>query len=360
MSEPKRILIFNVNWLGDVLFSTAAIRAVRATHPEAFIACAIPQRCYQVLEGNPHLDEVIIFEEKGSHRTLAGKIAFIRFLAQKKFDAVFLLHRSLSRALLCALAGIPSRIGHATKKRNFLLTTKVIPPSKDSVHRIDYYLTVMQGAGCVPDGRHLDFHVPQRAGRQVDDFLEKKGVREGAFLAVLNPGGNWMPKRWPPSHWARLADRLILEKSAVVIFTGGSQDAELVRGIVDSMKKPPIDSCGEFSIKQLAALARRADVFITADSGPLHIAAAVGSKRIVALFGPTEPLITGPVPSQNVTLLQKRGSCRLPCYNVNCSDNTCMKSISSDEVFAAALGLGAQHPGQSEGRVRASAQGGGT
>ncbi len=141
---PQRILIFNVNWLGDVLFSTAAIRAVRATYPESFIACAIPARCYQILEGNPHLDEVIIFDEKGSHRTLVGKIAFMRFLGKKKFDTVFLLHRSFSRALLCALAGIGRRIGHATKKRGFLLTTKVVPPARDSVHRIDYYLTVME------------------------------------------------------------------------------------------------------------------------------------------------------------------------------------------------------------------------
>ncbi len=100
LKRPKqRILIFNVNWLGDVLFSTATIRNVRRNYPDSYIACIIPSRCYQILKGNPHLDEVIIFDEKDRHKGMLAKLNFISLLRNMKFDTVFLLHRSFSRAL---------------------------------------------------------------------------------------------------------------------------------------------------------------------------------------------------------------------------------------------------------------------
>src|SRR4030042_6140538 len=140
----KKILVFNVNWLGDVLFSTATIRNLRYNFPDSFIACIIPRRCYQVLESNPHLDEIIIYDEKGEHKSLLGKLRFIRYLRRIRFDTVFLLHRSFSRALITALAGIPERIGYYTKKRGFLLTRKIPPVGMNSLHRIDYYLNVIK------------------------------------------------------------------------------------------------------------------------------------------------------------------------------------------------------------------------
>lgn len=117
MEENKRILIFDVNWLGDVLFSTAAIRNVRYNFPGSFIACVIPFSCSQVLEGNPYLDEIIFFDEKKEEKNLFAKIKFIRFLKRKRFDMVFLLHGSFTRALICKLAGIEQRIGYDIKKR---------------------------------------------------------------------------------------------------------------------------------------------------------------------------------------------------------------------------------------------------
>lgn len=120
----KRILIFNVNWLGDVLFSTATIRAIRRNFPGSFIACIIPSRCYPILKGNPYLDEVIIFDEKDRHKGILAKLKFVKLLKAKGFDTVFLLHRSFRRALICRLADIPERLGYFTKKRGFLLTKR--------------------------------------------------------------------------------------------------------------------------------------------------------------------------------------------------------------------------------------------
>ena len=156
-SGNKRVLIFNVNWLGDVLFSTAAIRNIRRNFPHSFISCIVPSRCYPILKGNPNLDEILIFDEKDRHKGIFQRFEFVRTLRMRDFDIVFLLHRSFSRALMCRLAGIPERIGHYTRKRGFLLTKKIIPPHRDSLHRIDYYLDIIERAGFKVEDRYTEF-----------------------------------------------------------------------------------------------------------------------------------------------------------------------------------------------------------
>jgi ADP-heptose:LPS heptosyltransferase len=207
MVEPKRILIFNVNWLGDVLFSTAAIRNIRYAFPESFIACVIPPRCVPVLEGNTHLNEVIVFDEQKEHKGILGKIRFLLYLRRKRFDVAYLLHRSMSRTLLAALAGIGRRIGYVTKKRAWLLTERIVPPDIRRVHRIDYYLGVLQGAGIEIKDRFTEFFVRDEDIRAVEAFLAGQGVSEDDVLIGINPGGNWGPKRWPTEAFAALAER---------------------------------------------------------------------------------------------------------------------------------------------------------
>jgi lipopolysaccharide heptosyltransferase II len=333
MKTDRRILIFNVNWLGDVLFSTAAIRNIRRNYPDSFIACIIPSRCYPILKGNPHLNEVIIFDEKDRHRGALAQLNFVRLLKNKSFDTVFLLHRSFSRALLCRLAGIPERIGYHTRKRSFLLTKKIVMPKRDALHRIDYYLNILEKAGLRIEDRYLELFITDEDINFVNDFLKENQVEKGDFVVAINPGGNWPPKRWPREYWARLADKLISELKAKVIITGARNDLSLVLNIKESMKDEPIIACGVLNLKQLGALCRRLDLFITADTGPLHIANASCAKRIIALFGPTSSSVTGPYPDKNVTILQKDIGCKIPCYVVKCKDNRCMKAITPEEII---------------------------
>lgn len=331
--KTKRILIFNVNWLGDVLFSTATIRNIRRNFPTAFIVCAIPARCYPILKGNPHLDEIIIFDEKEQHRRLYAKMDFVKLLKSKKFDTVFLLHRSFSRALICRLAGIKERVGYYTKKRGFLLTKKIRPPRKDVLHRIDYYLNIIEKAGLKSEDRYPEFFFSEEDSKFVRDFLNKNGVNKDDFLVAINPGGNWLAKRWPKEYWANLADRLIREFGSRLIITGGYHDMPLIKEIAGLMKENPVIACGIFNLKQLGALCKCVSLFITADTGPLHIADSVGAKSIIALFGPTSPDITGPFFRKNAVILQKDAGCRIPCYVINCKDNRCMKAITPEEVL---------------------------
>lgn len=331
----RRIAIFDVNWLGDVIFSTAVIRNVRLAYPGAFIACIIPPRCKDILADNPDLDEIILYEEGGRHRGLPGFIRFAFELSAGKFDTVFLLHRSMSRALVCRLAGIRQRIGYDTKGRGWLLTSKARPPDISRVHRVDYYLGVIALAGIPAVERTTRIFVNAEDERAADSFLAGIGWKPGDPVVGMHPAGNWGPKRWPKEYFRALAAEIIRTRRAKVVFTGGKEDKALIDELVSVSGPGAFSACGTLSIKQFAALTKRLSVFVTADSGPLHIANAAGAPRILGLFGPTKPELTGPVPADRVIVLRKDAGCRLPCYAVNCPDNRCMKAISVEDVLAA-------------------------
>ncbi len=331
--KTKRILIFNVNWLGDVLFSTAAIRNIRRNFPDSFIACIVPSRCYQILKANPYLDEIIIFDEKDRHKGLFSKLKFITFLKNKRFNIVYLFHRSFTRALISYLAKIPERVGFYTRKRGWILTKKIPKPEKDSLHRIDYYLNLIEKAGLRVEDRFTDFFITEKDERFIENFLKEENISPQDFTVVISPAGNWPPKRWPHYYFAHLLDRLITELKAKVIITAHIKDRAIIEKILNNMKERPINACGKFNLKQLAALLKRVNLFISSDTGPLHIANSVGTKKIIALFGPTSSKITAPFPLKNVLILQKDVGCKIPCYVVGCQDNRCMKAITPEEVF---------------------------
>jgi len=331
--DTKRILIFNVNWLGDVLFSTAAIRNIRYNFPNSHIACIVPPRCYPVLKGNPNLNEVIIFDEKDLHKGFFSKIKFIRQLKSKKFDIVFLFHRSFTRALITYLAGIPNRIGYTTAKRSLLLTKNIPLPERDSGHRIDYYMGVIEKSGLKVEDRYTEFFVDEKDEKFVEEFMKAQKLSNKDSIIGVNPGGNWLPKRWPKEYFAKLCDCLISDLKAKVVILGSANDVNLAKEIKGQMKEKPIIATGRFNLKQLAAFLKRVDLFISADTGPLHIANAVRAKKIIGIFGPTSINITGPYPLTNVILLKKDISCIIPCYKVDCKDNRCMKAVTPEEVL---------------------------
>ena len=332
--KNKRVLIFNVNWLGDVLFSTAAIRAVRRNYPQGYVACVVPSRCYQILKDNPHLDEVIIYDEKDRHRGVVATLKFVQYLRSKHFDTALLLHRSMTRALLCRLAGIPERIGHLTKKRSFLLTKKLPVPKALGMHRIDYYLDVIEKAGLKVEDRYTEFFFSGDDEAHAQKFLQQQGINPGDFVVGINAAGNWIPKRWPEEYWAQLADTLVERLAAKNVITGSAADLPLVGRIKSLMIHKPVIAAGAFNLKQLGALCRHLSVFISGDTGPLHIANAVNTRNIVALFGPTSAALTGPMPRGRARILQKDVGCKIPCYVTGCKDRRCMMALTPAEVFA--------------------------
>ncbi|MFC1510065.1 lipopolysaccharide heptosyltransferase II [Candidatus Omnitrophota bacterium] len=334
----KKILIVNVNWLGDVIFSSPVFRALKAAYPGCHIATMAPSRVEGILGHVADVDQFIAYDDRLTHRSLWAKIRLVRELRRERFDAVFLLHRSLSRACMMYLAGIPIRVGYDTKKRGCFLTHK-IQYSKDLLHRSDHYLSVIESFGVKVEDRRNILVVKDFAQKNMADVLSKSGIGTGDFLVILNPGGNWDLKRWPKENYAQLIVKLNAMKGVKMIVSGSSNDEDLAAAIISESKCNVINLAGKMNLDNLVALLARANCLVSADSGPLHIASSVGTS-VVGIFGPTSPEITGPRGTGEVVLLQHHLDCnKTACYNLKCDDNKCMKDISVEEVLDAVVGL---------------------
>lgn len=318
MISAKRILIVEVNWLGDVLFSTPFIRAVRNNFTSAYIACMVVPRVKEILQGNPYISEIITYDEKN--------------LKKYDFDTAFLLHRSFTRTLMTYLAGIPNRIGYYTFKRALLLTQRPKPQDLLSLHRAEFYLGLVKSIGLKTDDKGCDFFV----SRQDLDWAAAQTL--GCKTIIFNPGGNWLPKRWPKENFIELGKMILsgFSNAVKIIITGSADDLELARQINKALDEEAIVLCGKATLKQSAALFKKSDLVISGDSGPLHIAVAVGAKAI-GLFGPTSPKITGPYKAdeEKVIVLDRGIGCKVPCYDDKCADYGCMAAITAQEVFEA-------------------------
>lgn len=327
----QRILIINVNWLGDVLFTTPFIKAIKKKFPDSRIACLVVPRCKDLLETNPNIDEVIIYDEDGSHKSLLGKLRLISVIKKAKFDSAFILHRSFTRALLVYLSGIKKRIGYNTKRRGFLLTQSVKEPAK-RLHKIEYFLNLAAVCGAPIDDKDYEFTVTDEERLQADKLLGEGGVKKDDHVVVLNPGGNWPPKRWSKENFAKLADRLSDDLGVKIVITGAPADVELSCGIIELSKSRPISIAGKTSLKSLGAVMKKADLVISSDSGPMHLALSVRT-RVIALFGPTSDAITGPYGSGDFIVIRKDVDCSIPCYDHTCKDYRCMNAITVDDVI---------------------------
>lgn len=336
----KEILVVNVNWLGDVIFSSGVFKALKTAYPDARLSCLAVPRVKDILECTPFIDEVIVYDDDGRHKGLLGKAGLILQLRRRRFDVAFLLHKSLTRAFFVYLAGIPQRIGYNTKNRGMFLTQAIPHPDETTMHRMDYYLKVIESFGVSVPNRKSGLTIDHAAQDTVNRIWSEYALQEEDFVIILNPGGNWDLKRWPKENFARLITRLCAESGfdVKVVLTGAVGDAGLVREIIGNIedeKRRVIDLSGGLSLKQLIALMARADLVVSADSGPLHIANSVGTDTI-GLFGPTRPEVTGPRGEGRSFILQRDIGCnRRACYYVECPDNSCMQAVHVEDVVDA-------------------------
>lgn len=326
-----KILVMNVNWLGDVLFSTPALRAIKERYPQSYLACLQHPRTVAMLKDCKYVDELIVYDEEGKHKNLIGKLKLICKLRSKRFNAVFILHRSFTRALLAYLSGIPERVGYRTKGRGALLTKK-IPPPTEMMHRVDSFLNLLKAVGIGVKDRAYEFGIAGRERDFISRFLEDSAVKEDDILIGINPGGNWNLKRWPAERFAELADALAKKYNAKIIITGAAGDIRLAEEIKKMMKATPIIAAGTTTLPQLAALLEKMRLFIAADTGPMHIAVSMKTNTI-ALFGPTSRQMTGPIGKGRYIVIQKDIGCDVPCYELSCPDNRCMKAITVEDVL---------------------------
>ena len=336
----KRILVVLPNWFGETLFATPFLKILRRQQPEAFIATLGWPQCREVLLHSPHVDELLTYDERGIHRSLPGKARVARMLRRAGFDTAFILRRSFSRTLLLWLAGIPARVGFAHAKSGWLLTRRV-PISSRPQHKAFSYLPLLEAVGLSTARERYEYTLSGEERQAARQLLERSRLLDhGRPLVILHPSANWPHKRWAAEAFAALGDRLIETRQVQVVITGGPADQPLAESIRARMQHPSALLAGRTTLRELGACLEQARLVVSNDTGILHIAAALG-RPLVALYGPTSPLLTGPLgDAQRMRVLHHPDCCpRIPCYQPNQPPHPGMSSITVDEVYDAACQL---------------------
>lgn len=337
--SDERLLIVMPNWFGETLFATPFLSALRRARPRAVIAAMGVPRCQDVLAHNPTLNEFVRYEEEGAHRSLAAKWRLACLLRARRFETAVILRRSLSRALLLAMAGIPRRIGFDHWKSRWVLTDRIAPPGA-STHKAASYLRLLEPLGITQREAPAYAYYPSDEERNEAAALLREAGLEGRPFIVLHPGANWAHKQWPAERFAQLGERFARAGTHVVVLTGSPEDAGLIRAIRQHMPTQAVVLAGRTSLRQLAACLARAGLVVSNDTGVLHIACAL-TRPVVALYGPTSPAITGPLSDPASTVVIHHADCcpRIPCLDPRHPGSPGMASITVEEVYAAARKL---------------------
>lgn len=331
--QIKKILIRATNWIGDAVLTTPAIAAIQQSFPQARITVLAKPSVAELLMGNPFIHEVMVYQSRGRHRGLLGKLKLILDIREKRFDVAILLQNAFEAALLTFLAGIPQRYGYATDGRACLLTFPV-PVEKEAIeiHQRDYYLDLLKPIDVAVNSKRLVLAVTSDEEKEAWDRLKQNHIQRSDLIIGINPGSTYgTAKRWAPERFAALMDRLVADVNAKVLIFGGPEEEEIAKEICDRMHQKQILLTGKTSIRQLMALIKQCKLFITNDTGPMHIANAFGVP-IVAIFGSTNPRTTSPA-QPGFRLVRKGVSCS-PCLLRTCPiDHRCMDWITIDEVY---------------------------
>jgi heptosyltransferase-2 len=275
---------------------------------------------------------VLPVPENGGLKNLRAAAADLR---RHRFDAGLLLTNSFASALLLTLAKVPERWGYARDLRTFLLTRRVPLPAPEGLHQIDYYRHLLSGLDIEPGPREVRLEVSDEERRAAGRRLEEAGWPAGRPLVIFNPGASYGPaKRWPESRFAELGRLFETKTDAVLALVGAPGEESLAATVARGLGRPPLDFTGRTTLRELMGIASQARVFVTNDTGPMHLANALG-VAVVAVFGPTDPAATGPL-SPPAVVLKKDAPC-WPCLYRTCPyDHRCMLRVGAEEVFAAA------------------------
>ena len=285
-----KILLTRTDRIGDVVLTTPAIKAVRDKYPKAYIAFLVRPYTKHIVEGNPYLDEVIIYDKYGKHKSFFRAFKFALSLRKRKFDLAIMLHPTNRVHLMAFLAGIRERVGY-NKKLGFLLTKK-IPHTKQKgeKHEVEYVLEMLRELKIKPrEAEDIELYVPvhERDIAKITRIFEKNNIAKNDFLIAVNSGASGHPKVWPPENFAAVCDAVAEEFSAKIMLVADDKNIEYSRATAEHMKKPFVDFSGKTNVGELAALLWKCRLFISNDSGPVHIASAVGTP-VISIFARKE------------------------------------------------------------------------
>ncbi|NOY54249.1 MAG: lipopolysaccharide heptosyltransferase I [Deltaproteobacteria bacterium] len=341
----KKFLILKPSSLGDVIHAFPVVSSISAHVPGAVIDWVVRPEYAELVQAHPAVRRVFLFERNRwskwsrSLRTASEAAGLVRSLRRERYDVALDLQGLFRSALIAFLSGAAERTGFANAREGapFFYHRRVAVP-EEAIHAVDRYGLVLKAIGIDGPLAGPGLRISPEVEALVGELLAAEGAKSGVPLVVLNPNARWETKKWLSERFAELADRLVQSLGAVVVLVGSPGDASGVAGIVSQVKGRVVNLAGRTSLLQLAALLKRADLMVTCDSGPMHLAAAMGTK-VVALFGPTDPVRTGPYGEDHRVI--RSGIPCSSCLKRDCPEGTtaCMAEIQVDDVFRAAVSM---------------------
>lgn len=325
-SHISKILVIKLRAIGDVLLSTVVLKNLREAFPQAQIDFLTEKPSREVLEGNSDITSSIIFDNTTQNG--AGLVFDIR---RRNYDLIIDLFGNPRSALITFFSGAPHRVGYRFKWRRHCYNI-IVEPRGGDVHNTEFNLDALRKIQIPVNSTSPNFPLQDIAERYAENFFKTAGLDRQSVVA-LNPGGGWYTKRWRAQHFARLGDMITAYTNSPVIIIWGPGEQNEAEQIRSSMKSDAI-LIPKTTLKELASLLKRCLVMVTNDSGPMHIAAAVGTP-VVAIFGPTNPELQGPVGEVHEVVQHGELLC-LGCNYTRCPiGNPCMEELSAETVFKA-------------------------
>ncbi len=339
VSNNSKILVIKLSSLGDVILSTAALRAIREKFPRPNykLSFLVSEESKDILLRCPYIDELLVCDLKNKDKGLKGIWTIGQVLRRKNFDAIIDLQNSRSSHLLAYLSGCTQRYGYQNKKFSFLLNHAVVD-QKLPLDPVTHQFRILKMLGIDLLNNSLELWPAEEDIKSVEELLNAQWLSQTQKVVGINISASqrWQTKLWPLEYLICLCEELGL-KDIRVIITGTAQDQPLAGMLINSLKNTKIiNACGKTNINELAVLIKKCQVFISADSSPLHIASAVGTP-FIALFGPTDDRRHLP-PGGDCIVMNKKLPCS-PCYKTKCRHRRCMLAISPAEVLAAVIKL---------------------
>jgi lipopolysaccharide heptosyltransferase II len=349
----KRFLIINPFGIGDVLFSTPVIRAIKDNYPDSFIGYWCNERVGEILKDNPEIDKVFalargdlkkIFDQS-VFRGIGKLSKLILELKKAKFDISLDFSLDHRYSLISKFSGIRLRYGMDYKKRGRFLTRKISIDGYRFKHVIEYYLDLLKFVDLKPKTNRPELFIAKARKDRCRNILARYGVKAGELVVGVTPGAgaSWgkdaIYKHWAALKFAQLADKIINKLAAKVVILGDRLERPIADVIVNTMEHKAIDLTGKTSLEELAAMISNLNILVTNDGGPLHIGVATEVKT-VSIFGPVDEKIYGPYPvSDRHIVIKKDLACR-PCYQSfrfsGCNnDRKCIEDITVAEVYEA-------------------------